>query len=50
MSLGASAAGVKIKVVVEMDKYAVETYKAHECFLTTLCFKGNTHVKSDHFN
>ena len=29
MSLGASAAGVKIKVAVEVDKYAAETYKAN---------------------
>ena len=29
MSLGASVAGVKIKVAVEMDKYAAETYKAN---------------------
>jgi len=29
MSLGASAAGVKIKIAVEMDKYAAETYKAN---------------------
>ncbi len=29
MSLGASAAGVKIKIAVELDKYAAETYKAN---------------------
>ena len=29
MSLGASAAGVNVKIAVEMDKYAAETYKAN---------------------